>query len=254
MGRPLRPDRANRACWGLQMSILPHFAARAVLAGAAIAGAWLSAPAQAAVQTYNINVACPGCGPGPSFGTVTVTEIAGNDLSVLVQLASGITFHRNQNANHHALAFGLVGNPTVTISGLSDARFSASGSQGAHAVEAPPFSPGAANFEYEINYEAGVNRSPSSPLSTLSFQIGGATPLSIASLESHAVTCGKCVPIGLQQIYFAIDISNARGLSVLTGNVGATISSGVPEPSTWAMMLIGFAGLALASRRRQAAA
>ena len=30
------------------------------------------------------------------------------------------------------------------------------------------------------------------------------------------------------------------------------ISAGVPEPSTWAMMLIGFAGLAFVSRRRKA--
>ena len=37
-----------------------------------------------------------------------------------------------------------------------------------------------------------------------------------------------------------------------TGSIGVTpvIPSGVPEPSTWAMMLLGFAGLGYASFRR----
>ncbi len=34
------------------------------------------------------------------------------------------------------------------------------------------------------------------------------------------------------------------------GDSGIGVASAVPEPSTWAMMLIGFAGLAFASRRR----
>lgn len=35
--------------------------------------------------------------------------------------------------------------------------------------------------------------------------------------------------------------------------VNFQVASGVPEPATWAMMLIGFAGLAFAARRRAAA-
>ncbi|MBL8655098.1 MAG: PEP-CTERM sorting domain-containing protein, partial [Alphaproteobacteria bacterium] len=65
--------------------------------------------------------------------------------------------------------------------------------------------------------------------------------------------CSTCIPSGLNNIFFALDISNANGRQVQTGNVGATIASGVPEPSTWAMMLVGFAGLAMATRRRQRA-
>ena len=36
--------------------------------------------------------------------------------------------------------------------------------------------------------------------------------------------------------------------------VAGGVASAVPEPATWAMMLIGFAGLGLASRRKQALA
>jgi hypothetical protein len=204
--------------------------------------------AQAATQVFDIDVACPACGSGPSFGTITVTEIANADLSVLVQLGSDISFHRNQNNNQHALTFNLAGDPTISIFALSDSRFSANGSQAAGAFNAPPFG----RFDYHVSFERGLRGPPSPALSTLSFVIGGATPLSLASFEPNAVNCTLCVPTGIHQIYFAVDISNARGATVLTGNVGATvIAAGVPEPSTWAMMVLGFFGLALTSKRRK---
>jgi hypothetical protein len=51
-----------------------------------------------------------------------------------------------------------------------------------------------------------------------------------------------------QQIYFTSDLVNADGL---TGNVGATLvnTPSVPEPATWAMMLIGFGATGVAMRR-----
>ncbi|MBL8587244.1 MAG: PEP-CTERM sorting domain-containing protein [Methylobacteriaceae bacterium] len=45
---------------------------------------------------------------------------------------------------------------------------------------------------------------------------------------------------------FGDSSENWHGLTV-----GIGVASGVPEPSTWAMMLIGFAGLGLAARRRR---
>jgi hypothetical protein len=207
--------------------------------------------AQAATQVFDIDIACPGCGPGAPYGTITVTEIAGDDLSVVVQLNPGVSFHRNVNPNQHALAFSLLGDPNITISSLNDARFSANGPQAAGGFAAPPMG----TFDYRIDFEVGVKGPPSPALSTLSFNIGGATPLSLASLESTPVNCATCVPSGIHQIYFAVDISNQTSTGVFTGNAGATISSGVPEPSTWAMMLIGFAGLAFTtSRKRKAVA
>jgi hypothetical protein len=222
---------------------------QAVAAAAFFGLAGASGAANAATQVFNIDVACQDCGVGPSFGTVTVSEIAGDDLSVLVQLASGISLHRNQNINQHAITWNLAGSPTVTISALSDARLIANGPLAPGSETAPPMG----TFTYAIDFEAGVSGPPSSPLSTFSFEIGGATALSLASFVPNVVSCSTCVPAGPHNIFFALDISNANGQQVLTGNVGATIASGVPEPSTWAMMLIGFAGLAMATRRRQRA-
>jgi hypothetical protein len=62
---------------------------------------------------------------------------------------------------------------------------------------------------------------------------------------------------------FAINGQSMKDVTV-TGLSGTTFSAiqnvrigpvtGVPEPATWAMMLIGFAGIGLATRRRSAAA
>src|SRR5213595_1398732 len=54
-----------------------------------------------------------------SFGTVEVTQDANpNALDFLVTLNAGELFHAASDTNHHALTFDLVGNPTITISGL----------------------------------------------------------------------------------------------------------------------------------------
>ena len=41
---------------------------------------------------------------------------------------------------------------------------------------------------------------------------------------------------------------------VKTGNVGATLTGGgVPEPATWAMMILGMGGIGVTLRRRRSA-
>jgi hypothetical protein len=67
------------------------------------------------------------------------------------------------------------------------------------------------------------------------------------------------VPTGATALYFGIPDAASYGSSAgfysdNTGGFTVTVSSAVPEPATWAMMLIGFAGLAMAARRKQAAA
>ena len=44
--------------------------------------------------------------------------------------------------------------------------------------------------------------------------------------------------------------SSAESINNLGQAVGGSDGSSVPEPSTWAMMVVGFAGLALAGYRR----
>jgi hypothetical protein len=98
------------------------------------------APAAAATQVFDIDIACAACGVSPSFGSITVTEIVNDDLAISVNLAPVIFFHRNQNGNQHALAFSLHGNPTIQISALSDTRWSSTftGNVGAELAELVP--------------------------------------------------------------------------------------------------------------------
>jgi hypothetical protein len=52
---------------------------------------------------------------------------------------------------------------------------------------------------------------------------------------------------------FNVPATFANFEASLTGKLAREITPGVPEPATWAMMLIGFAGLAFAGSRRRAA-
>jgi hypothetical protein len=64
---------------------------------------------------------------------------------------------------------------------------------------------------------------------------------------------------GGTNLWFVVDVAIAAGQlgcsnggsagSPCTGPVAASLSSSVPEPATWGMMLIGFAGLGFAFRQ-----
>jgi hypothetical protein len=51
-----------------------------------------------------------------------------------------------------------------------------------------------------------------------------------------------------------LTLSNVQGVGTITDEIVVQVGSGVPEPSTWAMMILGFCGIgAFAYRRRQQA-
>jgi len=215
----------------LRLSAL--FVAASVALGSALATGFAPTDAQAAVYDLLVSECSPGCGSAP-WGTVTVLPDADSkSLDITVALNAAFRFHENPDANHHALAFSLIGDPAVTLSNLS----SGFTRNTAH-LKAPPFG----TFDYAINCTGcghGYNGGLTGPLS---FEVtplsGSLTPSSLASNVYH-----------LQNIFFTTDIVASSGL---TGNIGA-VTSGVPELSTWAMMIIGFGGVGLQVRRRNSA-
>jgi hypothetical protein len=214
---------------------------RGVLAAALISGLTVLASASANASVFTMDIACIACGTGP-YGTVTATDVAGG-LQIDIELASTITFHQNQNGNQHAIAFDLVGNPTISLVNPLPSGFSLV-STGAGSIAAPPFTNGAgnSNFEYAINYTGN-----SGLVNSLVFELSG---LTTASLQSQTYNC-NVICVGTKNIFFALDLSNIDGSSTFTGNVAATSTPAVPEPSTWAMMILGFFGVGFLAYRRK---
>ena len=205
-----------------------------------VAGLMLaSQPALAATQTFTLSVLDPasGVGSGP-FGTVTVTENVGGTLTITQTLLPGYRIH-DGNATHNAFNFSIISDPALTITGLT-AGFAAVNATAASNVAAPPF----ADFYTAIDCTTACSNGWGGGYSgTLTFTVGSSNALTLASLRSTA--------FGGNSVYFATDLVNANGN---TGNVGAISQTGaVPEPATWGMMLIGFAGIGISLRRRRRA-
>ena len=209
---------------------------KALLIGAAALAALASTPASATVGTYSLSVADPaaGLGSGP-YGTITVTENGDGTLTFVETLLNGFRIHGG-NDNHDAAAFTIIGDPSLTISGLT-AGFTTENLGPGTSDSEPPFG----NFQTSIvcttacgnGYDGGF-------AGQLTFTVGAASALSLGSLGFNVYNG--------QNIYVTSDLVNANGL---TGNVGATLvnTPSVPEPATWAMMLIGFGATGVAMRR-----
>lgn len=218
---------------------------RALVSGLAAASLLaIAAPASAATQLFSFAIDGSSSGLGPSpYGTVAVTEVStvtGNALDFLITINPAWKIN-DGNTNHRAFTFSLANNPQVSISNLPDSRFSAVSVSQANGVSAPPFWTGS-NVQYVgIDYNGGGS----------GWGRGFAGPLSFRVMSnSYALTLNSLVSrvYNNQDVYFTTDLVNANGR---TGNVGAIAFAGqVPEPSTWALLIIGFGAIGAGMRRR----
>ena len=157
------------------------------------------------------------------FGTVTVTDIT-DGVSVDVTLTNGATFVTT-GGGHESFALNLsVGTLASTAFSVTTAGFQVDGAQ------SPPAS---GNFTNGLGSTAGTGGSNSVP-GPLDFTITGVT-----TADFIANNLG---------FFFAADL-----LTSTTGEVGATstVITAVPEPSTWAMLILGFAGIGFMAYRRR---
>jgi PEP-CTERM motif len=194
--------------------------------------ALLSPSANASVYTLSVTDSSAGLGSGP-YGTISVTQDAnGTSLDITETLNSGFKFHGG-NGNHPALAFSLLGDPAISLSNLTTGFALVSASS----VSAPPFG----SFDYALSCTGcgtGYNGGLAGPLSfELTSSAGALTPSSLTFDTYNG-----------NNIYFSTDLVISNGN---TGNAGATFTPAVPEPSTWAMMILGFFGLGFMGHRRR---
>jgi hypothetical protein len=176
-----------------------------------------------------------GLNPQASFGSIVVTDLAGDFLGFNITLINGNKFV--QTGLDLTFGFNLAANPTITYSALTTGYTIRAGLVPCKVqVLITRMVPGL-RVRACLGWWPGGGNAAANPV--LSFTIGG-TGLTLASLEQNAF---------LQ--FFAADI-----LSGTTGNTGAVDASqavpptSVPEPETYAMLLAGLGMMGFVARRR----
>ena len=194
----------------------------------------LAAPASATVWLLNMTDAQSGL--TSPYGQVEVTEGV-NALNFTVTLFDGLKF-TDTGQGHSAFTFSLAGAPVVGFSGPAGFSFFRSPDM----VQNSPF----AYFDYAVTCSDTCRPSDGGLAGPLSFTITG-TGLTLASLATATGTFAG------QTVLFAADTISQTGVTGAIG--GGPLAGGVPEPATWAMMILGFAmvGTGLRLRRRSEA-
>jgi len=216
-------------------------------AAAAVSLGVVASQAQAATVIYNLtDDHCTGtCGNVASFGTLSVTGSGDSTtLNFAVDLADNVFFNPN-GAGLDTFSWDLLNNPLIAISGLTSGF-----------TVTTPQSAGTGNANHEDgfgNFDYVLNVGTSSTLQHLAFNVtgSGANAGQILTIDHNTADN--------QSIFGSVDIIGTNGN---TGVVGATLSTvttitgGVPEPATWALMIVGFGGVgaSLRARRRTVAA
>ncbi len=132
----------------------------------------------------------------------------------------------------------------VTVSGTGFSR-------GADINDAFYFSPSGA-VEPSGYYQLGFSTSPLQPFdaanAAFSSVIGGRPAFNVSGVYSFLLNTGSTAPTNL---YFGVTDGNFGDNG---GAFSITVIQGVPEPATWALMILGFGAVGGAMRRRQSVA
>lgn len=254
-----------KLCW------LPSFAGAAVIGALAIASSLATADiAQAAVVnlTYDLelNGMSSGTCPGGVCGTVTVVGDTTSSLTYTVDLATGVSFHGNHSGGSGTgpvFYFDLTDSNPITFTGVGVSGTIGTKSYSYNSPVSGGFVPNPGNFPGTYNYEVTCANDTAGKICNgpLTFIASGAT-------AADPFVIG--LPVGggsfpSDNIAFVADLSISgmcgdKTCAAGTGDVGSgpgipsgTRSSTVPEPSTWAMMLLGFVGLGYAGYRKASA-
>jgi PEP-CTERM motif len=191
-----------------------------------------------------------GCGTSSS-NTVTVTDLGGGVLDISVSLASGFNFVSTgfPNGGNGLAGFGFGLTSTFTpISFIQGSTvFSTNGWTPSSGTTTSPQSISGASLHFDgagtfsNGYAMDWNPGASTPDGqTLDFHIS-ATGLTLAGLAANSTGS-----------FFVADVLGTNSAGVRnTGIIDFALSSAVPEPSTWAMMILGFLGVGFVAYRRK---
>jgi len=176
-----------------------------------------------------------GCANGVTpFGTVTISQATtGADVIFHVQLGSPYFFNDTNQLQAFVWNQTFAGTILNTVANPLQSGFSIDGAQSEDGFK---------NFSQSLGYSGPKT------VQLLSFEETVNSSFLLSS-SSFALSTGD----GGTKAFFAADVTTtfATGASN-TGPVGGlTISTAVPEPSTWAMMILGFMGVGFMAYRRR---
>ena len=168
-------------------------------------------------------------------------------LTYTVNLGSNL-FHDNPATTSPASGvfwFQLTGASDISITNITSGSFGFASSTGTFVPNPGANFPGTYDFAITCNGSGTGNTCGSA----LTFK---------ASLSAADILAGDTLVIGApagggdfksDNVAFVVD-ANVAGATGLVGSGPATMSS-VPEPSTWAMMILGFFGVGFMAYRRK---
>jgi hypothetical protein len=196
----------------------------------------------------------------PEFGTVTVTELDANTVNVLVDFNDEIDKIVDTGSAHVAFAFSLVDSPDSTVSILQP-----NPNTGANKyVYQPQGTYTQSPFGTFTNALTCCGKGSSNgQLPPLEFNVLNSSGITFQGAGNHFVSNTTGTVGGYTGgWWFAVDIYNdeapgdgtftvaGRDFCTVGANCGGT-DQGVPEPATWALMIMGFGGAGAMLRRRR---
>ena len=202
-------------------------------------------PANAAVFVYDFTSdhCTGGCSTGaPNMGTITVTDIAANEVSVVVTLEAGFGFISTGagtgGSGNASFFFNTTSGSPITISGLS-AGWTVPNLNGSGQQPAGSYAGDGLMNQYNHGLNCASVCAPSTPLS--------------GPLDFDVTLAGLTAANFVSSPFFGADVSSTNGN---TGLIDASpASSPVPEPTSTLLLgsvVVGLATLAKKKLQRSA--
>jgi hypothetical protein len=230
---------------------------RLMLVATVLAGTALATPASAAIFTSDeCGGGCTGTGHPGGFATITGVDNGNNSVTLTIAPLNG---NGVVNGGQTTFTFNLIGNPTITYSGLPTGFtvVGGTGSGGLTQNAANIHQAGLGDFEYGIDY-SGANGASDPIFTPISFTISDGAGFGLGSFAELSVPRGMG---GGAQAFFALDIisPNAGGQ---TGLVDCCVGqptpfdvNAAPGPIAGAGLpglVMAFGGLLVWRRRKKA--